>query len=45
VNPHCAVIRVSATTGEGLALWHGWLREQRAALAALPPVPPLVGVA
>ncbi|MFM7313817.1 MAG: hydrogenase nickel incorporation protein HypB [Cyanobium sp.] len=45
VNPHCAVIRVSATTGEGLPAWHGWLREQRAAQAALPPVPPLVGVA
>lgn len=45
VNPHCAVIRVSATTGEGLASWHGWLREQCAALASLPPVPPLVGVA
>jgi hydrogenase nickel incorporation protein HypB len=45
VNPHCAVIRVSATTGEGLATWHGWLREQRASLAALPTAAPLVGVA
>jgi len=45
VNPHCAVIRVSATTGEGLATWHGWLREQRAFLAALPTAAPLVGVA
>ncbi len=26
VNPHCAVIPVSATTGAGLEQWHGWLR-------------------
>ena len=45
VNPHCAVIRVSATTGEGLTTWHGWLREQRTSLAALPTAAPLVGVA
>jgi hydrogenase nickel incorporation protein HypB len=45
VNPHCAVIRVSATTGEGLATWHGWLREQRESLASLPTAAPLVGVA
>ncbi|WP_411870096.1 hydrogenase nickel incorporation protein HypB [Vulcanococcus limneticus] len=30
VNPHCAVIQVSATTGEGLEAWHGWLRQQLA---------------
>ena len=34
VNPHTAVIRVSASSGEGLEQWHGWVREQRAAVAA-----------
>jgi hydrogenase nickel incorporation protein HypB len=34
VNPHTAVIRVSASSGEGLETWHGWVREQRAAVAA-----------
>jgi hydrogenase nickel incorporation protein HypB len=30
VNPHCTVIRVSATSGEGLDEWHAWLRQQKA---------------
>ncbi|SBO42028.1 hydrogenase nickel incorporation protein HypB [Cyanobium sp. NIES-981] len=30
VNPRCAVIRVSATSGEGLDSWHAWLEQQRA---------------
>ncbi len=34
VNPRCAVIRVSATSGEGLEAWHAWLRDQRAATAS-----------
>jgi hydrogenase nickel incorporation protein HypB len=34
VNPHLQVIRVSATTGEGLADWYDWLRGQ--ARAATP---------
>ena len=29
VNPFCAVIRVSASTGAGLDAWHQWLRQQR----------------
>ena len=38
VNPRCAVIRVSASSGEGLESWHQWVREQRAAVvvAAVP---------
>jgi len=28
VNPHCTVLRVSATSGEGLAAWHSWIRQQ-----------------
>jgi hydrogenase nickel incorporation protein HypB len=28
VNPRCTVLRVSATTGEGLDQWHGWIRQQ-----------------
>ena len=28
VNPRATVIRVSATSGEGLEAWHGWLRQQ-----------------
>lgn len=28
VNPHCTVLRVSATNGEGLAAWHSWIRQQ-----------------
>lgn len=34
VNPHCVVIRVSASSGEGLEAWHGWVREQQAALCS-----------
>ncbi|WP_186699413.1 hydrogenase nickel incorporation protein HypB [Cyanobium sp. NS01] len=34
VNPRCAVIRVSATNGEGLDAWHAWLEQQRQQLAA-----------
>lgn len=29
VNPRCAVIRVSASSGEGLAAWHDWVRLQQ----------------
>jgi hydrogenase nickel incorporation protein HypB len=28
VNPACAVFRVSASSGEGLETWHGWIRRQ-----------------
>jgi hydrogenase nickel incorporation protein HypB len=28
VNPRCAVIRVSATSGEGFEAWHAWLSQQ-----------------
>jgi NitT/TauT family transport system substrate-binding protein len=31
INPHCAIFRVSATSGAGLDAWHAWLHEQRAA--------------
>jgi hydrogenase nickel incorporation protein HypB len=41
VNPRCAVIRVSASSGEGLESWHQWVREQRAAVVAAA-VPALV---
>jgi hydrogenase nickel incorporation protein HypB len=34
VNPHCTVIHVSATSGEGLDDWHAWLRQQKAILLA-----------
>ncbi len=34
VNPHAAVIRVSASSGEGLDLWHGWVLQQAAAVSA-----------
>ena len=30
VNPRCVVIRVSATSGEGMEDWHTWLRQERA---------------
>lgn len=30
VNPRCAVIQVSASTGAGLEAWHAWLRQERA---------------
>jgi hydrogenase nickel incorporation protein HypB len=33
VNPRCAVIPVSATSGEGIEAWHQWLRGQLAAVA------------
>ncbi|EDY38583.1 hydrogenase accessory protein HypB [Cyanobium sp. PCC 7001] len=40
VNPRCAVIRVSASSGEGLDAWHAWVSQQRAlqhqAVAATP---------
>ncbi|MFM8278040.1 MAG: hydrogenase nickel incorporation protein HypB [Cyanobium sp.] len=36
VNPRCQVIRVSACSGEGLDHWHGWVRDQQAALCAPP---------
>jgi hydrogenase nickel incorporation protein HypB len=32
VNPRCAVIAVSATSGAGLEAWHAWVREQQAAV-------------
>jgi hydrogenase nickel incorporation protein HypB len=28
VNPRCRVMRVSASNGEGLEVWHQWLRQQ-----------------
>jgi hydrogenase nickel incorporation protein HypB len=28
VNPRAAVLRLSATTGEGLPAWYGWLRDR-----------------
>lgn len=28
VNPRCTVLRVSASSGEGLEAWHGWIRRQ-----------------
>ena len=31
VNPHCSVIQVSASRGDGLDAWHDWLRQQRTA--------------
>ena len=36
VNPRCAVIRVSASSGEGLETWHQWVREQRVAVVTTP---------
>jgi len=30
VNPRCTVIRVSASSGEGLVAWHSWVRQQLA---------------
>ncbi len=30
VNPRCTVIRVSASTGDGLEAWHNWVRQQLA---------------
>ncbi|MFM7634182.1 MAG: hydrogenase nickel incorporation protein HypB [Cyanobacteriota bacterium] len=37
VNPRATVIRVSATSGEGLDAWHAWLRQQRALTQAAQP--------
>ena len=34
VNPRATVIRVSASSGEGLDAWHGWLRQQAQQLQA-----------
>jgi hydrogenase nickel incorporation protein HypB len=28
ISPHASVLAVSATTGEGLQAWHGWLRSR-----------------
>ena len=39
VNPRCRVLRVSATTGEGLEAWHQWLVEQVASLRSNPAAP------
>jgi hydrogenase nickel incorporation protein HypB len=43
VNPRCPVLRVSASSGEGLEPWHQWLRQevalQRSNLAAPGPDP------
>ncbi|MCX5954310.1 MAG: hydrogenase nickel incorporation protein HypB [Cyanobacteria bacterium] len=40
VNPHCAVLRVSASSGAGIEAWHLWLHQQvaaqRSALLAMP---------
>jgi hydrogenase nickel incorporation protein HypB len=33
VNPHLEILRVSATTGQGLDRWYDWLRARRAALS------------
>ena len=30
VNPRARVLQLSATRGDGLAAWYGWLRDQRA---------------
>ncbi|MCP9927534.1 hydrogenase nickel incorporation protein HypB [Cyanobium sp. CH-040] len=37
VNPRCAVIPVSATSGEGIEAWHQWLGAQLAAIAPAAP--------
>jgi hydrogenase nickel incorporation protein HypB len=34
VNPHCTIIRISATSGQGLDDWHAWLRQQKAIIFA-----------
>jgi hydrogenase nickel incorporation protein HypB len=36
VNPHCAVIRVSASSGQGLDHWHGWVRKQQTTACGQP---------
>ena len=40
VNPRCAVLRVSATSGEGLADWHSWVQDQLAEHRKSRPVAP-----
>jgi len=44
VNPRCEVLRVSASSGDGLEAWHRWLRQQvahqKAALLAAAAPPP-----
>jgi hydrogenase nickel incorporation protein HypB len=45
VNPRCTVLRVSASSGEGLEDWHGWVRaqvQQQLALTAPGVAPALV---
>ena len=37
VNPRCAVIPVSATSGDGLQGWHSWLQHQLQELASATP--------
>ncbi len=37
VNPDCAILPVSARTGEGLEAWIGWLDEVRTAASAADP--------
>jgi len=45
VNPRCTVLRVSASSGEGLEAWYGWVRaqvQQQLALTAPGRAPALV---
>jgi hydrogenase nickel incorporation protein HypB len=45
VNPRCTVLRVSASSGEGLEAWYGWVRaqvQQQLALTSLSGAPALV---
>ncbi len=35
INPDIRVLQVSATTGEGLEAWYGWLRHQRKAASGV----------
>ena len=47
VNPRCTVLRVSASSGEGLEAWYGWVRaqvQQQLALTAPGRAPALVTV-
>jgi hydrogenase nickel incorporation protein HypB len=37
VNPDCAILPVSARTGEGLEAWIGWIDEVRTAASAVHP--------
>jgi hydrogenase nickel incorporation protein HypB len=36
VNPRIRVFPVSATTGDGLSEWYGWVRQKRAIAAGEP---------